>query len=59
MEAGAQEREVYLPGKGPWYSAKTGEVATPDMMGKFSVPVNMDTVPSFLRGGHILALKVY
>ncbi|CAL8467821.1 g7359 [Coccomyxa elongata] len=57
LDAGAESRAVYLPGTGPWYSAKTGEVATPDSSGALSVPVTMDDVPSFLRGGHILPLR--
>lgn len=49
---------MYLPGTGLWYSAKTGEVAKPDSSGALSVPVTMDDVPSFLRGGHIMPLRV-
>ncbi len=58
MEPGAEKREVYLPGKGLWYDAKSGEVVKPDAAGALTVPVTMDTVPSYLRGGHILPLKV-
>lgn len=58
LEAGAESRAVYLPGKGPWYSAKTGERVKPDASGALTVPVTMDSVPSFLRGGHIMPLRV-
>lgn len=58
MERGAVKREVYLPGKGPWYDAKTGQLAKPDAAGALTLPVDMDSVPAYLRGGYILPLKV-
>ena len=59
LEAGAQTRAVYLPGAGPWYDSQTGALVKPDKAGALNVPVTMDDVPSFLRGGHILPLRVW
>ena len=58
LEAGAQSRAVYLPGAGLWYDAQTGALVKPDKAGALSVPVTMDDVPSYLRGGHIIPLRV-
>ena len=58
LEAGAQSRAVYLPGGGPWYDSQTGALVKPDKAGDLTVPVTMDDVPSYLRGGHILPLRV-
>ncbi len=58
LEEGAESRAVFLPGKGPWYSARTGEPVKPDAGGALTVPVTMDSVPSYLRGGHIMPLRV-
>ena len=58
LETGAQERAMYLPGAGPWYDSQTGALVKPDKSGALTVPVTMDDVPSYLRGGHILPLRV-
>ena len=58
LEAGAQSRLVHLPGAGPWYDSQSGAVVKPDKSGALKVPVTMDDVPSFLRGGYILPLRV-
>ena len=58
LEAGAQSRSVYLPGAGPWYNSQSGALMKPDKSGALKVPVTMDDVPSYLRGGYILPLRV-
>jgi hypothetical protein len=58
LESGAMSRAVYLPGSGPWYDSQTGSLVKPDRSGRLSVPVTMDDVPSYLRGGYILPLRV-
>lgn len=58
LESGAVSRAVYLPGSGPWYDSQTGALVKPDRSGGLNVPVTMDDVPSYLRGGYILPLKV-
>ena len=58
LHEGAQERAVYLPGAGPWYDAQSGALVKPDKQGALKLPVTMDDVPSYLRGGHILPLRV-
>ena len=58
LEQGATLRKVYLPGAGPWYDTRTGAVPETDEAGTFAMPVDMDSVPSFLQGGHILPIRV-
>ena len=45
-------------GAGPWYDAQSGALVKPDRQGALKLPVTMDDVPSYLRGGHILPLRV-
>lgn len=58
LEQGATTRTVFLPGQGLWYDANTGIPVRADESGVLTMPVDMDTVPSFLRGGCILPLRV-
>ena len=58
LESGAMSRAVYLPGSGPWYNSQTGALVKPDVSDRLHVPVTMDDVPSYLRGGYILPLRV-
>jgi len=59
LKAGAKEAEAFLPGGGPWYSFWDGtEVQRPSgwltgTQSRFKVPVTMDRIPLYLRGGHI------
>ena len=59
LESGAMSRAVYLPGSGPWYNSQTGALVKPDASGRLNVPMTMDDVPSYLRGGYILPLRVH
>ena len=57
MEPGLTSRTVYLPPGPKWYNASTGEEVLPDANRHLEVAVTMDTVPTFLRGGSILAIR--
>lgn len=58
MEQAAATRTVYLPGAGPWYDARTGALVKTDETGTLTMQVDMDSVPAFLRGGHIVPVRV-
>jgi alpha 1,3-glucosidase len=51
--------ETFLPGSGPWFNFWDGsEVQRPSgwlggTQSRFKVPVTMDRIPLYLRGGHI------
>ena len=51
---------MYLPGAGPWYDAQSGAHGKARYaLAPLKLPdVTMDDVPSYLRGGHILPLRV-
>ena len=58
LEQGAVSRAVHLPGPGPWYDSQSGALMKPNKSGALKLPVTMDNVPSFLRGGYILPFRV-
>ncbi|KEG12162.1 glucosidase [Trypanosoma grayi] len=55
LERGAKEKVVTVPAGAVWYSYTTGEVVPP---GPLHMAVDMDTIPLFLRGGHIIPAKL-
>ena len=59
LQQGAEAVDVFLPGKGLWYDAATGVAIDSSLPAnrKFSLPVTMDSVPSYQRGGTMLSLK--
>jgi hypothetical protein len=58
LEQAATTRTVFLPGAGPWYDARTSALVRTDETGSLTLQVDMDSVPSFLRGGHIMPVRV-
>lgn len=56
---GAQERNVTLPADAQWFDAFTGALVTSGGRTpyKFNVPVTMESVPSYLRGGQIVPTR--
>lgn len=56
IKSGATEVEVYFPGSNQlWYDIVTGERI--DHEGKMTVPVTMDRIPVYQRGGSIVPKK--
>ncbi|KAH8611291.1 putative Galactose mutarotase like Glycosyl hydrolases family 31 [Trypanosoma vivax] len=55
LNPGEQEKSIPIPSGSKWYSYSTGEVVPP---GSFRMPVDMDTIPMFIRGGHIIPAKL-
>lgn len=56
---GQESRNVTFPAKTAWYRADTGELAAPasDKIVKQDLPVTLDSVPAFFRGGSIIATR--
>ncbi|CCW69127.1 unnamed protein product [Phytomonas sp. Hart1] len=52
----ATETTVRLPLSEIWYEYSTGEAIT--NRGSYSLPVTMGSIPLFVRGGHIVPLKL-
>jgi mannosyl-oligosaccharide alpha-1,3-glucosidase len=47
--------DVCLPRSVPWYEYPSGRKAA--QAGVFKIPVTMDSIPMYLRGGHVLPTK--
>lgn len=56
VHAGATTVEVTLPTCTCWYAFPQGSNAV-TKAGKLVLPVTMDSIPVYLRGGHVLAVK--
>ncbi|KPA78437.1 putative alpha glucosidase II subunit [Leptomonas pyrrhocoris] len=54
-QKGATEVTVPLPAGTLWYNYFTGEMATG---GTYTMPVDLNTIPMFLRGGHVVPMKL-
>ena len=59
LTEGATERDVTLPADTEWYDAATGSLATSSSKKpySFTIPVTLDSVPSYLRGGSIIPIR--
>nr|CAI26256.1 glucosidase II, alpha subunit precursor [Trypanosoma brucei brucei] len=55
INEGETEKVIPIPSGSKWYSYATGEVVLP---GQHRVKVDMDSIPFFLRGGHIIPAKL-
>nr|CCC94599.1 unnamed protein product [Trypanosoma congolense IL3000] len=55
VKEGETEKQIPIPSGSKWYSYTTGEVVPP---GNHHMKVDMDTIPMFLRGGHIIPVKL-
>ncbi|PWV01516.1 putative alpha glucosidase II subunit [Trypanosoma cruzi] len=55
LHQGATEKNVTVPSGSIWYSYATGEVVHP---GVFHMNLDMDSIPLFIRGGHIVPAKL-
>ncbi|RNF09848.1 putative alpha glucosidase II subunit [Trypanosoma rangeli] len=55
LQPGVTEKNVTVPAGSVWYSYATGEVVP---SGIFQMSVDMDSIPLFLRGGHIIPAKL-
>lgn len=54
---GQTQMEVILPRGAMWYDYYTLAVQNPDKRGKLTVPIVMESIPIFVRGGSIIAKK--
>lgn len=52
---GATAESIYLPGEEPWYDVKTGAALSGG--GYHKIPVTMESIPVFQRGGTIIPRK--
>lgn len=59
VHKGATEKQVVLPAGTVWYRYQTGEaVVGPGTTAGVTVPITLDSIPLFLRGGHVLPVKL-
>ena len=56
LEEGATERNVTLPGGALWYDTATGALVrgSSSKSTQLTVPVTMDSIPSYIRGGSLI-----
>eukprot|EP00968_Pinguiococcus_pyrenoidosus_P002054 scaffold109_cov252-Pinguiococcus_pyrenoidosus.AAC.39 len=70
VHQGAKSIDVYLPGSGPWYDSRTFKAVQPGLISSIlhrgkgkddgsagfttSVSADMDKIPVFFRGGHVI-----
>ena len=54
LEEGAKGRKALLPGKGPWFDARTGDWRP---AGSIRVPNEVETTPLFFRSGAVVPMR--
>lgn len=57
LYSAATEVSVVFPAFTMWYSFSTGQLVNGAVGGGVSFPVDMSTIPLFIRGGHIVPVK--
>lgn len=58
VHAGATTKQVVLPQGTVWYSYQNGEAVQGTGIAGVTVPVQMESIPLYIRGGHVVPVKL-